>query len=195
MGALGQEGEKDPRVYRVVASRLLDTDLPQADATLVLHTYDPNGSRPLFIKLAKLIHEKARPKSRSDPQVWLASLDSPWSLYTYIGEEDPQYAALVLEGMKHPSDSIRADAFRQWDSNLPPVELLANLRRGLSDPYEYVREASAEAFADRFGDKTDLPLLRERVKKEEDGSVVLENLEKAINRLEHPDGNEPVPNH
>lgn len=190
--ATGEEEEKDPRVYRVVADRFLDTDLPQVDAAFVLHSYDPNGSRALFIKLAKLIHEKARPKSQSDPEVWMPSLDSPCFLYGFIGEDDPQYAALVLEGMKHPNDFIRADAFQQWESNLPPAELLANLRRGLSDPDEYVREKSAMAFAERFGDKTDLPLLRERMKKKEDRSAVLENLAKAIYRLERQDGNDPA---
>jgi len=184
MDALCQDGEKDPRVYRIVASRLFDTTLRQSDAAEFLHRYDPNGSQPLFVKLVKLIYEEARtpPKPESRPDGWLAASDALWYIYEFIGEDAPEYPGIVFTGMNHPADVVRYQAFRQWQSKLPSTEVLAFLRKGISDKSWEVRQESARAFLEEYGEEEDITLLQDRLKKEKE-VLIRQDIEKAIERL------------
>ena len=86
------------------------------------------------------------------------------------------------EGIAHLHCGVRFYAY-WWLDKLPPAEALAAALKGLEDPNDYVRTASAEAFAMDLGIQADLPLLRDRALTERNDLAKMELL-KAIQRLE-----------
>ena len=104
------------------------------------------------------------------------------NLFTWIGSDDPDYVKLVIKGMNHKNEDIRTTAYLNCDE-IPLKLALPFAIKGLNEKDYFIRKICAEMFAKNLGTKKELPLLQECLKKEKKKKI-LEQLKKAINRLE-----------
>jgi len=184
--ALHAQGLKDKRVLPAIRARYLEDDLRMHQASWILHIYDPDGSRDLFLKRIRLTLDGAKKRAASlikkEQSLTLAPYDDLHNLLSFLGKTHPQRVDLIIEAMDHPHSQIRSDAYFFWDS-IPREVARPRLIKGLKDRNVYVRDWSARAFAKGFGAPKDLLVLRER-RAEEPSQRIRETLESAIKRLE-----------
>lgn len=162
---LTDRGYRDSRVLTIVRNRRPTQMYGLGHyAHLILHKYDPIGSKPLFVKILDLSFDEARLQQEEYP-----GFDTS-NLILFLGTDHPEFRRLVLEAMDHPSKGIRGDGYSRWH-DLPPADVLPRVRQGLRDASDTVRENSAEALAELSSDEADMTLLKECLKNEQDDHV------------------------
>jgi hypothetical protein len=136
---LAEMGARDDRVLPYIGARFLDLELPQGNATQLLHAYDPEGGRDLFAARLRALLTRAEdaaevPGMAHDLQVLIA----------YMGSEDTRTEGLLNLAMRHPNRFVRESGygFLEW---LPQEQAAGFLEQGLTDANVSVRRRCAEA--------------------------------------------------
>ncbi len=171
---LATKNYQDDKIMPVFMDKYASGPAPHI-AHVIIAIYKPQGKNKLLLEQLRMIYKK-----KGEIKDENIGHDVSNILYS-LTIASPHVKEMVIEGMKHPNDNVREEAYRFWHY-LPDAQAIVFIRAGLKDKDSKIRQECAEAFSKRMGHPEDITLLKNILKIEKNKNI-RKILQKAVLRL------------